>query len=99
MPQISIDQRGLFFPHHSGDRQIDTQQRDCRAAGNARASRGRVQQHHRLARARSSPRIFNLSQLESTDELLSALYQVRDTGLGGKIPLVFWDEFETRGQG
>jgi hypothetical protein len=39
------------------------------------------------------PKEFNLSQLGSTDELLSALHQVRDIGLGGKIPLVFWDEF------
>jgi hypothetical protein len=41
------------------------------------------------------PKEFNLSQLESTDELLSALHQVRDIGLGGKIPLVFWDEFDS----
>jgi hypothetical protein len=32
------------------------------------------------------PKEFNLPQLESTDELLSALNQVRDVGLGGKIP-------------
>jgi len=32
------------------------------------------------------PKEFNLSQLESADELLSALHQVRDIGLGGKIP-------------
>src|ERR1035437_7716706 len=41
------------------------------------------------------PKEFNLSQLGSTDELLSALHQVRDIGLGGKIPLVFWDEFDS----
>jgi hypothetical protein len=41
------------------------------------------------------PKEFNLSQLSSTDELLSALHQVRDIGLGGKIPLVFWDEFDS----
>jgi hypothetical protein len=39
-------------------------------------------------------REFNLSQFRSTDELLSALHQVRDIGLSGKIPLVFWDEFD-----
>jgi len=44
-------------------------------------------------------REFNLSQLGSTDELLSALHQVRDIGLGGKIPLVFWDEFDSDHQG
>jgi hypothetical protein len=41
------------------------------------------------------PKEFNLSQFASTDELLSALHQVRDIGLGGKVPLVFWDEFDS----
>jgi hypothetical protein len=41
------------------------------------------------------PKEFNLSQFSSTDELLSAFHQVRDIGLGGKIPLVFWDEFDS----
>jgi hypothetical protein len=45
------------------------------------------------------PKEFNMSQLGSTSELLSALHQVRDIGLGGKIPLVFWDEFDTDYQG
>jgi len=38
---------------------------------------------------------FNISQLGHPDELLDALHQVRDVGLSGKIPLVFWDEFDT----
>jgi hypothetical protein len=38
---------------------------------------------------------FNLSQLGSPDDLIDALHQVRDASLGGKIPLVFWDEFDT----
>lgn len=38
---------------------------------------------------------FNLSQFESPHELADALHQVRDVGLSGKIPLVFWDEFDT----
>jgi hypothetical protein len=38
---------------------------------------------------------FNLSQLESPDELIDALHQVRDAGLSGQVPLVFWDEFDT----
>jgi hypothetical protein len=38
---------------------------------------------------------FNLSQFEGTEELLDALHQVRDFGLKGHIPLVFWDEFDT----
>ncbi|MGA7343336.1 MAG: RyR domain-containing protein, partial [Terracidiphilus sp.] len=40
-------------------------------------------------------REFNLSQFRSTNELLSAFHQIRDIGLGGKIPLVFWDEFDS----
>ncbi|MBN1303173.1 MAG: hypothetical protein JXA13_01965 [Anaerolineales bacterium] len=40
-------------------------------------------------------REFNLSQFDSVDSLLSAFHQVRDIGLGGKIPLIFWDEFDT----
>jgi hypothetical protein len=38
---------------------------------------------------------FNLSQFDSPADLLSALDQVRDIGLSGKLPLVFWDEFDT----
>jgi hypothetical protein len=41
------------------------------------------------------PITFNLSQYDSPDDLLSAFHQVRDVGLSGKIPLVFWDEFDT----
>jgi hypothetical protein len=43
----------------------------------------------------SKPLEFNLSQLSSPDELADALHQVRDVGLAGEIPLVFWDEFDT----
>ena len=38
---------------------------------------------------------FNLSQLSGPDDLLDAFHQVRDEALSGKIPLVFWDEFDT----
>ena len=38
---------------------------------------------------------FNLSQLKDVDALHDAFHQVRDVGLSGKIPLVFWDEFDT----
>jgi hypothetical protein len=38
---------------------------------------------------------FNLSQLGRPDDLLDAFHQVRDKALSGKIPLVFWDEFDT----
>jgi hypothetical protein len=38
---------------------------------------------------------FNLSQFESPDELQTAFHQIRDLNLKGKLPLVFWDEFDT----
>ncbi|GIH11468.1 hypothetical protein Rhe02_95350 [Rhizocola hellebori] len=38
---------------------------------------------------------FNLSQLNSPTELASALHQVQDATSEGKVPLVFWDEFDT----
>jgi hypothetical protein len=38
---------------------------------------------------------FNLSQMDSPTDLLAALHRVPDIGLVGKIPLVFWDEFDT----
>jgi hypothetical protein len=44
-------------------------------------------------------REFNLSQFISVEDLISALHQVRDIGLSGKIPLVFWDEFDTSFEG
>jgi hypothetical protein len=41
------------------------------------------------------PLEFNLSQIGGHEGLLDALHQVRDIGLAGQIPLVFWDEFDT----
>jgi hypothetical protein len=38
---------------------------------------------------------FNLSQFGGIGDLIHAFHQVRDRVLGGKIPLVFWDEFDT----
>jgi hypothetical protein len=38
---------------------------------------------------------FNLSQFVQPEDLYGALHLVRDAGLAGKIPLVFWDEFDT----
>jgi hypothetical protein len=40
-------------------------------------------------------REFNLSQFSRPEELYGAFHQVRDLGLRGKLPLVFWDEFDT----
>lgn len=37
---------------------------------------------------------FNLSQMHSFKELSHSLHQIRDLGLKGKIPIVFWDEFD-----
>jgi hypothetical protein len=38
---------------------------------------------------------FNLSQFVSTEDLVTALHKVHDVVLGGKIPLVFFDEFDS----
>ncbi|MEA1894954.1 MAG: RyR domain-containing protein [Euryarchaeota archaeon] len=38
---------------------------------------------------------FNLSQFDSKSDLISAFHKVRDLALEGKIPLVFFDEFDS----
>lgn len=38
---------------------------------------------------------FNLSQFSDPADLIDALHQVRDISLKGKLPLIFWDEFDT----
>ena len=42
---------------------------------------------------------FNLSQLNSKDELSEAFHKVRDIVLSGKVPLVFFDEFDSAAEG
>ena len=42
---------------------------------------------------------FNLSQLRTTSELINVFHTVRDICLEGKIPLVFFDEFDSRFEG
>jgi len=37
---------------------------------------------------------FNLSQFNAVDELVAAFHKVRDIALGGKVPMVFFDEFD-----
>lgn len=37
---------------------------------------------------------FNLSQLNDPRELHGAFHQIRDLAVAGKLPLVFWDEFD-----
>jgi hypothetical protein len=39
---------------------------------------------------------FNLSQFDDPDDLIGAFHQVRDKVLDGKLPLVFWDEFDAQ---
>lgn len=38
---------------------------------------------------------FNVSQFIGNEDLVDALHRVRDIGLSGRIPLVFWDEFDS----
>jgi len=38
---------------------------------------------------------FNLSQFDRHEMIISGLHQVRDMVLKGKIPVVFWDEFDS----
>lgn len=42
---------------------------------------------------------FNVSQFTGPDDLIDAFHRVRDIGLRGKIPLVFWDEFDSTHHG
>lgn len=42
---------------------------------------------------------FNLSQFESQSDLISAFHRVRDIALDGRIPLVFFDEFDSSFKG
>ncbi|MFO8035827.1 MAG: RyR domain-containing protein [Anaerolineales bacterium] len=56
---------------------------------------GITQVAHSLAPGVIEKLEFNLSQMNSPAELPDALHQVRDLNLEGKIPLVFWDEFDT----
>lgn len=42
---------------------------------------------------------FNLSQFETPGDLQIAFHKIRDLNLHGKMPLVFWDEFDSPFQG
>jgi hypothetical protein len=39
---------------------------------------------------------FNLSQFNEPTELIGLFHQIRDKVLEGKLPVVFWDEFDSR---
>lgn len=41
----------------------------------------------------------NMSQYSSYDEFVSALHKVRNSGLSGRVPFVFFDEFDSQFQG
>ena len=45
----------------------------------------------------NEPLEFNLSQFSDPKDLIGALHQVRDAVLSGTTPLVFWDEFDSKG--
>jgi len=38
---------------------------------------------------------FNLSQFTAVQDLIAAFHKIRDIALGGRIPLVFFDEFDS----
>jgi len=38
---------------------------------------------------------YDLSQLQSDEELRAAFHEIRDVALAGRLALVFWDEFDT----
>ena len=42
---------------------------------------------------------FNVSQFKNPADLISALHRVRDIALEGKVPLVFFDEFDSAFEG
>lgn len=42
---------------------------------------------------------FNLSQFKDTHDLVNGFHRVRDIVLKGKVPLVFFDEFDTQFEG
>lgn len=52
-----------------------------------------------LAPEQIEPMTFNLSQFESTRDLVGAFHLIRDAALEGKIPLVFFDEFDAKFEG
>jgi hypothetical protein len=39
---------------------------------------------------------FNLAQFKDPEDLIGAFHQVRDRVLDGLVPVVFWDEFDSR---
>lgn len=57
-----------------------------------------VQDSFKLSRSEhSTPEdfAFNLSQMYNVEELAQAFHKIRDSVIRNKIPVVFWDEFDT----
>ncbi len=52
-----------------------------------------------IAKEQLKPITFNISQFTDVKDLIDAFHQVRDISLSGKLPLVFWDEFDTNFEG
>jgi hypothetical protein len=48
-----------------------------------------------ITKEQIKPITFNISQFTGVKDLIDAFHQVRDISLSGKLPLVFWDEFDT----
>src|SRR5579883_340661 len=55
--------------------------------------------HARLERRDLIALTFNLSQFTDANEIIGSFHQIRDAALSGKVPLVFWDEFDTKLKG
>jgi hypothetical protein len=51
-----------------------------------------------IGQSRVEKMVFNVAQFESLRDLVSAFHKVRDHVLKGKIPLVFFDEFDAHHQ-
>lgn len=52
-----------------------------------------------IGRGRIESLTFNMTQFTRSTDLHGAFHQVRDVSLRGKIPIVFWDEFDSRYDG
>lgn len=51
------------------------------------------------AEGRIEPLTFNVSQWDGAEYLVNALHRVRDSAISEKVPLVFFDEFDSQFQG
>lgn len=54
-----------------------------------------VSDEHGVKKSVISKLVFNISQITKQEDLIVAFHKVRDTVLNGKLPLVFFDEFDS----